>query len=73
MTSVNDLRSSFVDYFARNGDWSHQWVVLSNLVALLRRIGDSDMATSLADATAAGDRGTALDIARKAIDRNRAP
>jgi tetratricopeptide (TPR) repeat protein len=67
-----------IDYFARNGDWTHQWVVLRNLAELLRRVGDLEPAAEL-DAAAdragdgtgdAADRSAALDIARRAIARN---
>ena len=29
-----------VDYFARTGNWTHQWTTLRNLADLLRRLGD---------------------------------
>ncbi|MFE7776004.1 BTAD domain-containing putative transcriptional regulator [Streptomyces sp. NPDC057445] len=41
-----------IDYFARNGNWTHLWVTLRNLADLLRRIGDEEPA-ALID-TAAG-------------------
>jgi predicted ATPase/DNA-binding SARP family transcriptional activator len=67
-----------IDYFARIGNWTHQWVVLRNLAQLLRRIDDSEHAErldALADKAADGkadatDRAAALDIARQAIEHN---
>lgn len=42
-----------VDYFARTGNWTHQWTTLRNLADLLRRLGDTETATVL---VAAADR-----------------
>ncbi|HYN92686.1 MAG TPA: hypothetical protein VES42_02420, partial [Pilimelia sp.] len=42
-----------VDYFARTGNWTHQWVTLRNLADLLRRLGDHEPARIL-DAAADG-------------------
>jgi tetratricopeptide (TPR) repeat protein len=42
-----------VDYFARTGNWTHQWTTLRNLADLLRRLGDADTAAQL-DAAADG-------------------
>ena len=36
-----------VDYFARAGNWTHQWVTLRNLAQLLRRLGDHEPAELL--------------------------
>jgi tetratricopeptide (TPR) repeat protein len=36
-----------VDYFARTGNWTHQWVNLRNLADLLRRLGDAEVAALL--------------------------
>jgi len=51
-----------IDYFARTGNWTHQWATLRNLADLLRRLGDHEPA-ALLDAAAdrapdapAGDR-----------------
>jgi tetratricopeptide (TPR) repeat protein len=55
-----------IDYFARNGDWTHQWVVLRNLAELLRRNGDEGGAAMLDAAIDATDRVIALDLARRA-------
>ncbi|MDI9888936.1 BTAD domain-containing putative transcriptional regulator [Streptomyces sp. HNM0645] len=33
-----------IDYFARNGNWTHLWVTLRNLAGLLRRLGDEETA-----------------------------
>ena len=33
-----------VEYFARNGGWTHLWTTLRNLAALLRRFGENDAA-----------------------------
>jgi predicted ATPase/DNA-binding SARP family transcriptional activator len=40
-----------VDYFARTGNWTHQWTTLRNLADLLRRLGDEEPA-DLLDAAA---------------------
>jgi predicted ATPase/DNA-binding SARP family transcriptional activator len=42
-----------VDYFARTGNWTHQWTTLRNLADLLRRLGDEHTAAQL-DAAADG-------------------
>jgi tetratricopeptide (TPR) repeat protein len=42
-----------VDYFARTGNWTHQWTTLRNLADLLRRLGDERTAAQL-DAAADG-------------------
>ena len=45
-----------VDYFARTGNWTHQWTTLRNLADLLRRLGDDQPAARLdAAADAAPD------------------
>ena len=45
-----------VDYFARTGNWTHQWTTLRNLADLLRRLGDHEPAALLqAAADAAPD------------------
>lgn len=36
-----------IDYFARTGNWTHQWVTLRNLADLLHRLGDNDPARVL--------------------------
>jgi tetratricopeptide (TPR) repeat protein len=56
-----------VEYFARNHDWTHQWVVLRNLAQLLERGGEPDQAAKLDAAIDAADRATALDLARRAL------
>jgi predicted ATPase/DNA-binding SARP family transcriptional activator len=64
-----------VEYFARNGDWTHQWVVLRNLATLLRRIGDPEPADRLdaaADRAGPDDRAAALDLARRVLDEHHA-
>ncbi|HSE07871.1 MAG TPA: BTAD domain-containing putative transcriptional regulator [Nocardioidaceae bacterium] len=40
-----------IDYFARTGNWTHEWVTLRNLADLLRRLGDDEPA-ALLDAAA---------------------
>jgi tetratricopeptide (TPR) repeat protein len=40
-----------IDYFARTGNWTHQWATLRNLADLLRRLGDDEPA-ALLDAAA---------------------
>ncbi|WP_214368293.1 BTAD domain-containing putative transcriptional regulator [Pseudonocardia sp. H11422] len=40
-----------IDYFARTGNWTHQWVTLRNLAGLLRTLGDNEPA-ALLDAAA---------------------
>jgi predicted ATPase/DNA-binding SARP family transcriptional activator len=42
-----------IDYFARTGNWPHQWVTLRNLAHLLRRLGDDEASELL---LAAADR-----------------
>ncbi|MEV4920696.1 BTAD domain-containing putative transcriptional regulator [Streptomyces tirandamycinicus] len=39
-----------IDYFARNGNWTHLWVTLRNLAALLRRLGDDETAALIESA-----------------------
>ncbi len=51
---VHDALRGFrevIDYFARTGNWTHQWVTLRNLADLLRRLGDHEPA-ALLDAAA---------------------
>jgi hypothetical protein len=36
-----------VAYFARTGNWTHQWTTLRNLADLLRRLGDAEPAAVL--------------------------
>jgi predicted ATPase/DNA-binding SARP family transcriptional activator len=40
-----------IDYFARTGNWTHQWATLRDLAALLRHLGDDEPA-ALLDAAA---------------------
>jgi hypothetical protein len=40
-----------IEYFARNGNWTHLWTALRNLADLLRRLGDDEPA-ALIDAAA---------------------
>lgn len=40
-----------IDYFARTGNWTHQWVTLRNLADLLRQLDDNEPA-ALIDAAA---------------------
>jgi hypothetical protein len=64
-----------VEYFARNGDWTHPWVVLRNLATLLRRIGDPEPADRLdaaADRAGLDDRVAALELARRVLDEHHA-
>jgi predicted ATPase len=42
-----------VEYFARTGNWPHQWTALRNVADLLRRLGDPEPAAQL-DAAADG-------------------
>jgi predicted ATPase/DNA-binding SARP family transcriptional activator len=53
-----------VDYFARTGNWTHQWVNLRNLADLLRRLGDGAAATQLEAAAAAAPDAPAVDGSR---------
>jgi tetratricopeptide (TPR) repeat protein len=55
-----------IDYFVRNGNWTHLWATLRNLADLLRRLGDHEPAALI---DAAADR--APDA--PAIDRPPAP
>jgi tetratricopeptide (TPR) repeat protein len=43
--------SDLLDYFARAGNWTHQWTALRNLAALLRALDDAEPA-ALIDAAA---------------------
>jgi len=36
-----------IDYFARTGNWTHQWTALRNLAELLRTLGDAEPAALL--------------------------
>ena len=36
-----------IDYFARTGNWTHQWATLRNLAGLLYHLGDHDPAMQL--------------------------
>jgi predicted ATPase/DNA-binding SARP family transcriptional activator len=36
-----------IDYFARTGNWTHQWTTIRNLADLLRRLGDTEPAALL--------------------------
>jgi hypothetical protein len=36
-----------IDYFARTGNWTHQWTTLRKLADVLRRLGDNEPATVL--------------------------
>ncbi|WP_173064066.1 BTAD domain-containing putative transcriptional regulator [Phytohabitans houttuyneae] len=55
-----------VDYFARTGNWTHQWVNLRNLADLLRRLGDGDAAARIDAAANAAPDAPAVDGARPA-------
>ncbi|MGH3879135.1 MAG: ATP-binding protein, partial [Actinophytocola sp.] len=74
-----------IDYFARTGNWTHQWTTLRNLANLLRRLDDHEPAAALdaaadrgLDASATDDgrttptpsRAAVLGLARDAIDRH---
>jgi tetratricopeptide (TPR) repeat protein len=73
-----------IDYFARTGNWTHQWTTLRNLANLLRRLDDHEPATALDAAadrgldepdtdrhtTPALNRAAVLELAREAIDRH---
>ena len=51
---VDDALSGYrevIDYFARTGNWTHQWTTIRNLADLLRRLGDAEPA-ALLDAAA---------------------
>jgi predicted ATPase/DNA-binding SARP family transcriptional activator len=56
-----------IEYFARNGNWTHLWTTLRNLADLLRRLGDDepaavlDAAADRAPDAAAVDRGPGAD------------
>lgn len=36
-----------IDYFVRNGNWTHLWTALRNLADLLRRLGDDEPAAQI--------------------------
>jgi tetratricopeptide (TPR) repeat protein len=55
-----------IDYFARTGNWTHQWTTLRNLANLLRTLGDHETATLL---DAAADRAPdAPAVERRPVD-----
>jgi tetratricopeptide (TPR) repeat protein len=65
---VHEALSGFrevVDYFARTGNWTHQWVALRNLAVLLRRLGDDEPA-DLIEAAAQDAHEAPVDRARAA-------
>jgi len=55
-----------VDYFARTGNWTHQWTTLRNLADLLRRLGDEQPADLLDAASDRSSDAPARDRARSA-------
>jgi len=69
-----------IDYFARTGNWTHQWTTLRNLANLLRRLADHEPAAALDAAAGRGldssdgrttpKRAAVLELARDAIDRH---
>jgi tetratricopeptide (TPR) repeat protein len=52
-----------VDYFARTGNWTHQWTTLRNLADLLRRLGDERVAALLDAAADAAPDAPAREVA----------
>ena len=53
-----------IDYFARTGNWTHQWTTLRNLADLLRRLGDDEPAALLDAAADQAPDAPAVDGAR---------
>ncbi|MFE3453960.1 BTAD domain-containing putative transcriptional regulator [Nonomuraea sp. NPDC059194] len=58
-----------IDYFARNGNWTHLWVTLRNLADLLRRLGDDEPAALIDAAADRAPDAPAVDRSRPAEDR----
>ncbi|MFD9972524.1 BTAD domain-containing putative transcriptional regulator [Streptomyces sp. NPDC059011] len=54
-----------IDYFARNGSWTHLWVTLRNLAGLLRRLGDEETAALIETAADAAPDAPAVEGAGK--------
>jgi predicted ATPase len=54
-----------IDYFARTGNWTHQWVTLRNLADLLRQLGDGEPAALL---DAAADRAPDAPAVNRPVD-----
>ncbi|MCW6008362.1 winged helix-turn-helix domain-containing protein [Micromonospora sp. CPCC 205371] len=50
-----------IEYFARTGNWTHQWTTLRNLADLLRRLGDEEPAQQLDAAADAAPDAPAVD------------
>jgi hypothetical protein len=55
-----------IDYFARTGNWTHQWTALRNLADLLHQLGDHEPATLLDTAADQAPDASATDRARSA-------
>ncbi|TLQ47701.1 AfsR/SARP family transcriptional regulator [Streptomyces marianii] len=54
-----------IDYFARNGNWTHLWVTLRNLAGLLRRLGDEETAVLIETAADGAPDAPAVEGAEK--------
>ncbi|WP_117212165.1 BTAD domain-containing putative transcriptional regulator [Allorhizocola rhizosphaerae] len=54
-----------IDYFARTGNWTHQWTTLRNLADLLRGLGDDEPAALIDAAADQAPDAPAVDSARK--------
>lgn len=62
-----------IEYFARTGNWTHQWATLRNLAGLLRRLGDHEPAELLHAAADAAPDAPAAGPAPGAGPRRRGP
>ncbi|MFC4468419.1 BTAD domain-containing putative transcriptional regulator [Streptomyces xiangluensis] len=59
-----------IEYFARNGNWTHLWTALRNLADLLRRLGDDEPAALIDAAADQAPDAPALEGTRPAPDRS---
>ncbi|MEV0218860.1 BTAD domain-containing putative transcriptional regulator [Streptomyces sp. NPDC050704] len=59
-----------IDYFARNGNWTHLWTALRNLADLLRRLGDDEPAALIDAAADQAPDAPAVEGTRPAPDRS---
>ncbi|WP_151484749.1 AfsR/SARP family transcriptional regulator [Streptomyces albicerus] len=59
-----------IEYFARNGNWTHLWTALRNLADLLRRLGDDEPAALIDAAADQAPDAPAVEGTRPAPDRS---
>ncbi|MER5228232.1 ATP-binding protein [Streptomyces flaveus] len=71
---VNEALSGYrdvIEYFARNGNWTHLWTTLRNLADLLHRLGDDEPAALIDAAAHQAPDAPAVEGTRPATDRPR--